>query len=658
MYKSIIILVITLLSISVKAQKLNDTILMIDNKAISYAEFERIYNKNKVNSDNDTMSLSEYMKLFVDFKLKVIEAEDLGLDTTESFIKEINGYKVQLEKPYFTDKKTDSALIVEAYEHLKWILKGSHILILCEKDALPKDTLKAYNKILEIRKKVLNGEDFSILAKKYSEDPSAKSNGGYLGYFTAFDMVYPFEEAAYKTEIGGISKITRTRFGYHIIKIDDKIKNRGQIKVAHIMLTVPKGSSVEKENEAFKKINNIYDSIQNGVDFADMVKKYSDDGNTRNSGGELSYFGFTTRNIIRDFVDAAFKLQNVGDVSKPVKTSYGYHIIKLLKVKPIGTFEEEKAIIKNKISKDERARRATEIVLNRLKKEYKLKIYKNALNQFYTDVDTSLYIGKWSSDRLLKSNTRLFTFADSMIYTQKDFAKVISNDKKRRQEKPLQVLIDYEFNRYVNRKITDFEKSRLKIKYPEYKYLLQEYHDGILLFTLMDDKVWSKAIKDSVGLEKFYNEHKNKYMWGERVEATTYIYNNKDYEPKIKKLAIKTAKKGLDLNDVKEDFINKTITKDSLFTLEIIKQKYSKGDNNIIDALEWKQGVIYSNDKDNDCKLIYINGVVAPEPKLLEEAKGLITADYQNYLEKQWMQELHSKHKIIINDKLLNTIEK
>jgi peptidyl-prolyl cis-trans isomerase SurA len=660
MYNKIITYI--LISVSfiqlLKSQDKNDTILTIDNKVITRAEFERVYTKNNVNSNFDSTSLNDYMKLFVDFKLKVIEAENLGLDTTESFVRELKGYRVQLEKPYFTDKETDEALIKEAYEHMKWDLKASHILIFCNPGDLPKDTLKAYNKILFIRNKAVKGEDFAKLAKEYSQDPSAKKNGGDLGYFSAFDMVYPFEEAAYKTQVGEISQIARTKFGYHIIKVTDKIKNKGQIKVAHLMLTVPRGSSIEKENEAFEKINAIYDSIQMGADFAEMVKKYSDDGNTRNKGGELSYFSFTTRNIIREFVNAAFSIEKIGDVSKPVKTSYGYHLIKLLDVKPIGDLEKERAKLKNKISKDERARRANDIVVKRLKEEYNLKVYKDAFSVFYKVVDSSLYAGKWDAKKLGKSNKTLFTFADSMVFTQQDFANTISNDKKRRQNKPLKLLLNNEFDRYINKQVVNFEKSRLVYKYPEFKYLLQEYHDGILLFSLMDKMVWSKAIKDSVGLEAYYEKNKNKYMWGERVKATTYLYSSSEYESKIKKLAAKIDKKNLDVDIAENDFATKIAEKDSSFTLEIAQHKYSKGESDIIDSLEWKQGVTTVDMVEDTCRLIYVNGIIPPEPKLLEEAKGVITADYQNYLEDKWIEELHKKHKIVVNEDVLNSMIK
>ncbi len=633
-----------------------DILLTIDNNKITRAEFERIYTKNNQTPAFDSASLQEYMNLFVNFKLKVIEAETLGMDTINSFKIELKGYRAQLEKPYFTDEDADEALIAEAYEHMKWNVRASHILIKCGQNALPADTLKAYNKILKIRKMAIKGDDFNELAKQNSQDPSAARNGGDLGFFTAFSMVYPFETAAYNTPVGEISNIIHTKFGYHILKVTDKKEDRGQVKVAHIMRMVPQGSPAEKDKTQLKKINAIYDSIQSGVSFKLLVKRYSEDKGTSQKGGELPFFG--TGRMIPEFEKAAFALREVGDVSRPIKTAYGYHIIKLLDNKPLESFEELKPTIKKKVSKDIRAKRGKQMVISRLKKEYNLTVNKKALQPFYSAFDSTLYLGKWDAAKVEGHNETLFTIADTVIFTQQDFAKSISTDGLRRIKKPLQILVDEEFNRYLERSLTNFEKSRLEDKYPEFKNLVKEYHDGILLFNLTDIIVWSKAVEDTAGLQKFYNENKNNYMWGDRVEATIYTFNKKEWELKVQKLAAKVVKKNMNLTEARNDFVEKANAKDSTFTLKVKKDKFSKGDNDIIDAITWKAGIKETQERDEAFVLVYVNSAISPQPKLLNESRGLITADYQNYLEKQWLEKLRAKYKIVINEDIFKSMIK
>lgn len=637
--------------LAIFAQENNQVLLTIDGKEITRSEFERIYTKNNQDPAFDRESLEEYMDLFINFKLKVIEAEAQGLDTLKTFITELQGYRRQLEKPYFTDSDVDEALMKEAYERMKWDVRASHILILVDKNASPKDTLKAYNKIKEIRQKAINGTDFNKLAVQYSEDRSVQRNQGDLGYFTAFSMVYPFEEAAYNTPVGEVSEIIRTRFGYHILNVVDKKKDVGEIKVAHLMRAVPQGSSKEKAQLEKEKIHAIYDSIMAGANFTEMVKKHSDDRGSSQRGGELQYFG--TGRMVPEFEKAAFAIDGIGNYSEPIQTAYGWHIIKLLDVKPLGEYDEVKPKIKQKISKDVRAQRGREKVMATLKKEYNLTINKDAIPPFYEVIDSTIYKGEWDGqEKAADLNDVLFTLADSMVFTQADFAKHISNDNLRRINKPIQLIVDEEIERYIEKELVKFERDRLEEKYPEFRHLMQEYHDGILLFNLTDKMVWSKAVEDTTGLEAFYEENKNNYLWGDRVEATIYKFNKEEWGKKIAKLAKKTGKKEKNVDVAKREFLEKAAKKDTLLTLTVTKSKYSKGDNNIIDGVAWESGLHEVKKIENDYVIVYIDKVLGPEPKLLNEAKGIITADYQTYLEKQWLEKLREKYTIEINQEV------
>ncbi|RLD62762.1 MAG: hypothetical protein DRJ01_05480 [Bacteroidetes bacterium] len=643
----IIVILILFTSQIVSAQENNDILLTIDNHKITKAEFERIYRKNnniKNTGTVDKKSLDEYLELFINFKLKVYEAEKAGYDTAQSFITELKGYRNQLAKPYFSDKKIEEQLLQEAYNRTKFDIRAAHILIKCNQNALPKDTLIAYNKALNIRKKILKGDDFNKVALANSEDPSVKFNGGDLGYFTAFQMVYPFESAAYNTPVGEVSMPTRTRFGYHLVKVIDKKPNLGQVKVAHIMIAVPKGAKQEVKVNAKKKIFAISDSLAKGVDFVKLVKEFSDDKASAKKNGELPFFG--TGKMVPDFEKAAFSLKNIGDISKPVKTSFGWHIIKLIDRKQNGSFEELKPMLKNKISRDARGYKGKKVVISRIKKEYNYKLNNKRLNDFYKVVDKSIFDAHWSIDKAANLNKTIFSIGDTS-FNQQDFAKFISKFQIKRKPSSIQGYVNDMYERFANREVLQYAKKNLENKYPDFKYLMKEYHDGILLFKLTDELVWSKAVKDTVGLKKFYQEHKENYKWGERYKGSIYYCANEKIKNKLQKQL--NSKKQKDNKKLLEKF-----NKKSEDNLKIVNGIFSKGKNEIIDFYVWNTG----DYKENDKEFIVLKGEkIEPVCKTLNEAKGLITADYQTYLEKEWIESLRKKYKVTVNKEVLYSIK-
>ena len=659
MRKLITILFVSLVFTTLSAQPdKNSVLLTINNAPVTVDEFERIYTKNNQDASFDKASLEEYMELFVNFKLKVTEAEARGLDTLKSFKGELKGYRYQLEKPYLTDPNIDSVLIQEAYERMGYMIKASHILISCEKNALPSDTLAAYKKIEDIRNQIVNKKgNFEKLAKLHSVDEYSAVKGGLLGYFSAFSMVYEFETAAYNTEVGEVSEIIRTNFGYHIVKVHDKKINPGQISVAHIMRSAKRNKSQEKIKEEGVIIQQIYDSIMAGASFEDMVKRHTDDKGSIKNNGALKPFEYGR--MVPEFEKAAFALKNVGDISKPVQTAFGWHIIKFLGIKEIGTLEDNREYIKGRISKDIRSNKGQRNLIANLKKEYNFTENRAALESFYDILDTTLYSTGWDKEKAAGLNDVIFTIADTIKYTQADFSEYLSSEKRRKSNTSIRVVVDKFYDQIVDKKIFDYEKSRLEEKYPEFKHLLQEYHDGILLFNLSDELVWSKAIKDTVGLETFYNNNKQNYLWAERVEATTYTFNKNDYLDALTSMAIKVGKKSKDPQKALSKFISKYAEKDSSFTINVSKAKFIKGANVLIDSLGWEPGIKMVVEKtENEFELVYVNQKVDPEPKLLNEARGHITADYQTYLEKEWVKELHEKYAIEINQEVFEKLIK
>ncbi len=644
-----------ILTVSVFAQQKYDadaTIMTIDGRKITKGEFERIYHKN--NNSSDIKSVNDYVDLFVDFKLKVIDAENRGMDTLPKFKKELEGYVRQLEKPYLTDSAVDARLINEALERSKYDVRVSHILISVKKTATPQDTLKAYNKIKSIYNRIKKGESFETLAKKYSDDKYTAVKGGDLGYFTVFQMVYPFESAAYNTPVGKMSKIFRTRFGYHILKVTDKRPAYGEVKVAHIMLSVPKDADSTKKAEIKAKIDKIYKELKTGADFAELAKKYSDDKGSAKRGGELQWFG--TGRMVPEFELAAFSLKHKGDFTKPIQTPYGWHIIKLLDKKAPKNLSENKEEVKSKLSKNNRAKQSYFAVLARIKKEYGYKENINELKKIMHFYDKNVLEPEVIelTDSIIDTYTnKLMTIGDS-TYLVRDFMKFLKkahSDMRRDNPAPY---IYRKFQEFSEKKIFDYERKQLPIKYPEFKYLVKEYHDGILLFDLTDKMVWTKAIKDTAGLREFYEKHKNKYMWGERTHA--YIFTVPErYAKKAKKIAKKST--GLTVKEI-TDKLYKLAKKDTSANFLVEEKKLSKGDNETIDKANPEKGSIVDlENKDGVVKFAYIIEKLPPMPKELSEIKGLMTADYQNYLEKEWVKDLRKKYTVKINQDVLKSVK-
>ena len=635
------------------------TLVTIGNEDVSVGEFMRVYEKNNnMANDESTEAITEYLDLYVNFKLKVTEAEELQMDTLPSFIKELKGYRAQLAKPYFIDESVNEALLQEAYERKLSDIRASHILIMVDANATPEDTLRAYNEIVKVREEIIAGKDFAEAAVEYSDDPSAKDresipnqqrfrpgNKGDLGYFTVFNMVYPFENAAYNTAVGEVSQPVRTQYGYHLLKVSDKKEALGTAQVAHIFIPIEMEASDEEVQQAEEKINNIYAKIIEGMSYEDAVVAYSEDKGSAKNKGQLSKF--TCNRVVPQFVLAAQALE-IGEISEPVRTLYGFHIIKLISIERPGTFEEESPKLKERLAKDQRSHKSEEAVVQQIKVDNKLKIYEKGKLAVFAAIDSTVLQKKFVTDSVTGMMKPIMKIGHAK-FTQNDFVKYVGIKQRIQENIDKDVYLQGLFDEFIDENCLAYMDDHLEEMYPEFNDLMQEYHDGILLFNLTDEKVWTKAVKDTVGLEKYFNDHRADYMWGERVDATIYhIRDKKDVE--LVSIIIKENENDGDIAQI--------FDRDSIRTVRIIPDTFEKGDDKYIDQVEWTTGNLQEIESDVEDRVTFvkIRKVRKPVAKQLDESRGLVTADYQTYLEEQWVKELKSKYPVVINEEVLTAM--
>lgn len=648
MYNKITFYLLTvflILGLQVNAQTNDNPVVMtIDGEPVTKTEFLRIYLKNNDDPKFDKAALDQYMELFTEFKLKVAEAEALGYDTIPTLRHELQGYHDQLAKPYLVDTSKTQELIKEGYERMKYEVRASHILIALPKNAAPEDTLKAYQKALKVRDRILNGEPFEEVAKATSDDNSVDRNNGDLGYFTAFQMVYPFENAAYNLKEGEISMPVRSSYGYHIVKVTGKRPARGTIKVAHIMVAMNPNPSRTELEKAKSKIDEVYQKLQEGVAFEKLAQLYSDDRATKDDGGELPAFGTgTTQRMIAPFENAAFSLKKDGDYSKPFRTDYGFHIVKRISLKPLGSFEDLKPTLEEKIKRGDRGKISEEAFIQNLKANNPFKDKsRKRLGWFYDNIDSTIYSKDWKKPTL-KKNKWIFKYQD-VKYDMQSFYDYF-NSRIHRVKMPPKTLINTVYKEWQDKMIMKDEKSRLAEKYPEYKALLKEYHDGILLYEIMKNKVWNKAILDSVGLRQYYESNIEKYQWPNRIEATIFSSNNKN--------KVLEAQLLIEQDSLNNPAILDKVNAESQLNLSLEEGKYTQDKNPILKGRDLTKGINPIFEKDNIFYLIILEDKIPAGPKKLKEARGEIIQDYQNYLEENWVKKLKEKHTVTIHKDIL-----
>ncbi|MCL1942894.1 MAG: peptidylprolyl isomerase [Candidatus Azobacteroides sp.] len=636
------------------AQNSDPVLMKINGVEIKKSEFEYIYNKNNAADAADQKGLDEYVDLFTNFKLKVIEAESQGLDTLSSFKKELAGYRRQLSQPYMEDKDVEDAFAKEVYNRMQENVDISHILVRLPQYYTVKDTLDAYNRILEIRSRVVGSkknkaEDFNAVAKEVSEDPSAETNSGHLGYITAFSTVYPFETAAYNTPVGQISMPVRTMFGYHIIKVEGRRPNPGEVLTSHIMVGTPREADADTLAKAHAKIDSIYNLVINGtMTFADAAKKYSDDPGTSVNGGELPWFG--VGRMIKEFENTAFSLKK-GEVSKPFKTAFGYHIMILNDIRPLGSYDEKQNEIKATLPRSDRFADMKNEIANKLKKIYHYTPDAQGLQAMITLGSANEKIDSVFFAKAGTMDGKLFSLEDQN-YTQNQFAYYIDKNRASNKLTPSDYLTE-KYDQYVNAAVSEYKEQNLEKMYPDFANLMREYHDGILLFEISNREVWDKAAKDTQGLEKYFDNNRNDYNWPKpRFKGFVISCADKNIQQEADKLAKVTP----------SDSLTKVLTTkfnlNGNTNIKVEKVLVPQGENKAVDCFGFKTADKKDYQAPEKLPYVFVIGkILKTGPESYQDVKGLVTSDYQNYLEEQWLKYLKAKYPVEINEEVLKTVQ-
>ncbi|MFD2910189.1 peptidylprolyl isomerase [Flavobacterium ardleyense] len=645
----LIILVFLLVQSFLFAQN-KEVLFTIDNHPYYTDEFLRVYNKNlDLVKDDSQKNLDNYLELFLGYKLKVEKANKIGLQYGVSYQTELKSYRTQLSKNYLNDSKVTNKLVQEAYDRMQKEVRASHILVLVDEGASPEDTLKAYNKINDIKNRLSGGEDFVKVAQKFSEDPSVKDNNGDLGYFSAFRMVYPFENAAFNTNVGSLSKPFRTRFGYHLLKVTDKRDNRGEITVAHIMIVKPTVPDNQLEAKAKQTIEDVYQKIQQGEAFETLAQQFSEDKSSAPKGGVLQRFG-SGQLSSEEFENVAFSLQNNNDISKPFQSQFGWHIVKLIDKHPVQTLDAMKAELEEKVRRDERSM----LITNSLTKKYRAKYTHSSNQKMLTAVKKTVtadfYAQTWETPLNLRDyNKTILTIEKVKDVTAEDFLNFIQVQQKSKiKTAPVSKLVDELFEKFVDEQLTVYHTDNLENEFPEFKYVMDEYRDGLLLFDLMEKEIWTKAKMDSLGLANYFEQNIKNYQWKKRYNVN--IFSSTD------KKIIAKAKKFLDKRK-SVDYIKEQLNKDGKINV-MVKSGLFEEDYDILPSYnKLVKGVSSVATKDQYHFVVEVLEVKEIEAKKLTECTGKVINDYQQFLEANWVDELKKEFKIQVDQAVFQKVK-
>lgn len=634
---SVALITATLFSASAKN---NDPVLMtINGKDVHLSEFQYLYNKNN-SQQMQQQTLDEYVDMFVTYKLKVADAEAAGIDTTMSFVREFNGYRNELARPYLTDKSVRDSLLNVAYNHMCEDVDVSHIMMtLTNNIEIDNKTVATLD---SIRTAIINGASFEDAAVKYSIDRTAQYNKGRMGFISAGKFPYAWEDAAYNTPIGEISPVLQSPFGFHIVKVHGRRPNQGKALVQHI-LKLTRGNSPEEAAKQKARIDSIYQLVANGADFSDIAMRESQDPGSAKEGGKLRWFG--AGEMVKPFEEASFALA-VGEISKPVETSYGYHIIKKLDSKGIPSFEEAKSDLEKAIENDERNNMGEIKKLNDIKKQYNAHIITSSFKQIKKALEEnggydSTFIKKYANSKLPIIKIGKKTIPFSTVIAQMPVVVNVAPEHGA-------TYINNTAQSVLDKEAIIYETEQLDKKYPEFHNLLNEYRDGMLLFEISNRNVWDKAAKDKDGLEKYFQKNKYKYTWdGPKYKGVVIFATNDSICTEINNF--------LKANPVSNDSVAKVLRQQFGRNIKVERVIAAKGENAIIDYIAFAGEKPQTSGK--WVAFTTYNGRKISMPEEASDVRGHVTSDYQAELEKEWVKSLREKYPVKINKKVLNKVK-
>ena len=629
------------------AQNKKNVLLTINSNPVYSSDFTKVFNKNlDLVVEESQKNVAGYLDLFIDYKLKITEAYAQGLDKNQQYIKEFKKYEDQLAKKYIYDKRIVSKLVEEAYDRSLEEINAEHILVLSNLNDSPNDTLKAYNKIKEAHIKALKGENFTSLVIEYSEEPGAKKSKGKLGYFTAFQMVYPFENTAYNTNVGEISEITRTSFGYHIIKINDRRKKKPKINVSHIMIF---SNNDKKAEDPEERINELYAMIMQGEPFENIAKQFSEDKNTGVKGGQLKTFGPGDLKAPK-FENAAYSIKNEGEIIAPIQSAFGWHIIRLNEKFSIPSFEEQKDDIEKKVKGGARALIVTQAINNKIIKKYGFKEGESYISYFNNYVNDSILSRKWTYSSIpLTENQILFTIGDHDV-TYTDYAEYLRDNQKtiKKYANKESLLIDM-YVRFKNETLKNYFKERLEVENKEYATIINDYRNGLLVYDVMNKNIWQIAKIDSTGLKNYYEKTKNNYNWKKRLDVDIYSSSDEITTKQVQTLLMRGEESAT---------IKKQINSDGKINIITVSDVFEIDQSELPEGLIPVKGVSDIKLNDGFYVVVNIKEVIEPTLKEFDEVRGTVISDFQTEIEKKWMQSLRDKYEVKINNKSLKKLKK
>lgn len=636
-----------LISVSSLLYAQQDTTILFtyNGQPVTLQEFAYVFHKNNPDKSKPTLSqLEDYLELYINFKLKVAEAEAQQIDTLPQVKRDLTNYLDQLYRSYL-DKILLDTLFKEAYHRMQTDVRTRHILVSLPKNPSPEDTLKAYRKAMQLRERILDGTPFSVVAREASDDDFSGKNGGDIGYITAFAVpFYNFESAVYNTPLGKVSLPVRTRLGYHLIMPVERRQAMGEVTLSHILLRIPENADAAQVNTIQRRADSIYRALQQGAPFDSLALRYSEDMVSRQQGGRMQPFG--SGKMISAFDSMAYSL-DLGEISRPFKTIYGYHIIRKEDVTPIPDSSTAREMLRQKLARDTRYAEARQALAHHYKTSYGFVSYPDRLSPVLPYIDSTLMAAQWENPGIAAEKDKSLFLLGDREYSISDFLSFIASRQVRKRDISKEELVQDYFDAFVDRKVLEYGLSKT---FPDYPLLRQEYRDGILMFAMMDKKVWNKAVVDSAGLQAYYADNASNHMWQERVVADIFTISKRKAAEKLQKKATKWD------NDKLLRKINKKYA-DSIPVVTLQTVTVEKNVNPYVDSTGWVIGVspIYTT-PDSTFKVVRIKERLTPMPKKLNEARGAYISDYQQYLDKKWIESLRRKYTIEVNTSYLQKL--